>query len=138
MIIYTFAAAIIGVLAGLGLAFFSQKDEGLKYGKLDKAGIFTNIILALVYLCAAPMYMYLGITARPALDGFPGIVGWVVSFIIASTAPVAFVGLGLSVLLRKHGMSKQSFALQFLGLGAIALCLLLTWCCTGSLLVASA
>ena len=134
MYIYTFAAAIIGILAGLGLAIFSKKAEGVKYGKLDKAGIFTNILLIPIYLCMAPMYMYLGIVASPAHSGFLGLIGWLISFITASTALVICIGLGLSVVLRKKGKSKQSFAMQFLGFGAIALALLLAWSCTGSLL----
>ena len=137
MFIYTFVEAFLAIVLGLALAIFSKKAEGVKYGKLDKAGIFTNILLVLVYLCMAPMYMYLGTTASPAHTGFLGIIGWVVSFVIASTTLVIGAGLGLSVALRKKGKSRLSFAMQFLGLGGIALATLLAWSCTGNLLVAA-
>lgn len=91
------------------------------YGKLDKAGRITNILLIPVYVCLAPLYLFLGMISRPDHDGFLGLLGWIVSIIIASASLSCGLGLGFSVALRKKGRSNLSFALQFAGLAGIGL-----------------
>ena len=113
--------AAVGVIAGLLLAVCTKKADGVVYGKLDKAGRITNILLTLVYICLAPLYLFLGMISTPAHNGFLGALGWVVSIVIASAALVCGLGLGFSVALRKKGQSKKSFIAQFAGLIAIAL-----------------
>ena len=121
MFLYIAIEAIVGIVAGLGIAIFTKKAEGVTYGKLDKAGWITNILLLLVYICLCPLYLGLGVFSYPNHDGFLGILGWIVSVINASAALVCALGLGLSIALRKRGKSKWSFAVQFAGLVGIGL-----------------
>ena len=72
--------------------------------------------------------------ANPRYDGFLGILGWIVSILMASAALFCGIGLGLSVAFRKRGKSKLSFAVQFLGVGGIALTLILFFLFYGNLL----
>ena len=121
MIIYIVVQAIVGVIAGILLAVCTKRAEGVVYGKLDKAGRITNILLIPVYVLLAPLYIALGMFSYPNHDGFLGLLGWVVSIINASATLFWCLGLGLSVALRKKGKTKQSFAVQFVGVAAIAL-----------------
>lgn len=121
MFLYTLIEAIIGIVAYILLATCTKKADGVVYGKLDKAGRVTNVLLILVYACLSPLYLFLGMISSPHHDGFLGILGWIVSILVASAALFCGLGLGFSVALRKKGKSKQSFAIQFAGAVAIAL-----------------
>ena len=134
MFLYITIEAIIGIAVGLYLAVCTKKEEGVEYSKLDKAGRITNILLLLFYVGFSYVYLMIGVIARPNYDGFLGLLGWIVSVIMASAALVCGVGLGASVALRKKGRSKQSFAVQFAGLGAIALTFILFFIFYGKLL----
>lgn len=134
MYLYTVIEAAVGGIAGLILALCTKKSEGVTYGKLDKAGRITNIVLIPVYVCLSPLYMFLGMIARPNHEGFLAVVGWIVSVIMASAALFCGLGLGCSVYLRKKGKSKLSFAVQFAGAAAIALTVILFFLFYGNLL----
>jgi hypothetical protein len=121
MFLYTIIEAIVAVVAAILLAARTKKADGVVYGKLDKAGRITNVILTIVYLRLAPVYMVLGIISYPDHDGFLGVLGWIVSIVNASAALFCGLGLGFSVALRKKGKSKLSFAVQFAGLVGIGL-----------------
>ena len=121
IIIYTLLEAIVGVIAGILLAACTKKAEGVVYGKLDKAGRITNILLLLLYICTSPLCMVFGFIAVPRYTGFLGILGWIVSIIIASATLFAGLGLGASVALRKKGESKKSFIVQFAGVAGVIL-----------------
>ena len=121
MYLYTLIEAMVGIVAGLCIAIFTKRAEGVTCGKLDKAGRITNILLLLVYLCLSPLYLFFGMISNPDYDGFLGILGWIVSIINASAALFCTLGLGFSVALRKKGKSRQSFAVQFAGLVGIGL-----------------
>jgi cytochrome bd-type quinol oxidase subunit 2 len=134
MFLYTTIEAIAAVVAGILIAVCTKKSDGVAYGKLDKAGRITNILLIPVYFCLSPLYLFLGMIANPRYDGFLGILGWIVSIIMASAAVPCGLGLGFSVALRKKGRSKLSFAVQFAGLVGIGLTLLLFYAFYGNLL----
>ena len=121
MFLYTVIEAVIAVIAGIFLAVCTQKADGVVYGKLDKAGRIVNILLIPVYVCLAPLYMFLGMISTPDYDGFLGILGWILSIINASAALFCGLGLGFSVALRKKGRSGLSFAVQFAGVLGIGL-----------------
>ena len=121
MFLYTVIEAIVAVVAGILLAACTKKAEGVVYGKLDKAGRITNILLIVVYVCLAPLYMFLGMISYPDHNGILGLLGWIVSIINASAALFCGLGLGFSVALRKKGKSKLSFAVQFTGVLGIGL-----------------
>ena len=104
------------------------------YTKLDKAGRITNIVLIPVYAALSLYCMALGFFCNPAYDGLLGILGWIVSVIIASAPLFCFVGLGLSAALRKKGKSKPSFAVQFVGFAGGALSVVLFLLFYGNLL----
>ena len=133
MFLYTTIEAIVAVVAGILIAVCTKKADGVTYGTLDKIGRVTNILLSLVYVCFSPLYLFLGMIANPRYDGFLGILGWIVSIIMASTALFCGIGLGLSVAFRKKGRSKLSFAVQFAGLADIGLTLLLFFAFYGNL-----
>ena len=132
--LYTIIEAVIAVIAGILIAVCTKKADGVVYGKLDKIGRITNLILLLFYAGFSFVYLFLGIIARPNYDGFLGILGWIVSVIMASTALVCGIGLGLSVAFRKIGKSKLSFDIQFAGLGSIGLTIILFFLFYGNLL----
>ena len=134
MFLYTVIEAIVAVVAGIALAVCTKKADGVVYGKLDKIGRITNILLLLVYVGLAYVYLFLGMIASPRYDGILGILGWIVSVIMASAALFCGIGLGLSVALRKKGKSKLSFAVQFAGVGGIGLTVLLFFLFYGNLL----
>ena len=116
MYLYTAIAAIIGLIAGILLAACTKKAEGVVYGKLDKAGRITNIVLIPVYIVLSLAYIAISFFASPAHDGFLGVLSWLVCVIIA-VAPVSCgLGLGFSASLRKKGRSKPSFIIQFAGI----------------------
>ena len=95
MFLYTTIEAIVAVIAGILIAVCTKKADGVVYGKLDKIGRITNLILLLFYAGFSFVYLFLGIIARPNYDGFLGILGWIVSVIMASTALVCGIGLVL-------------------------------------------
>ena len=134
MYLYTTIEAWVAVIAGILLAVCTKKADGVEYGKLDKAGRVTNILLIPVYVCLLPLCLFLGMIANPRYDGFLGVLGWIVAIVMASAALFCGIGLGLSVAFRKRGKSKLSFAVQFAGLGGIGLTLLLFFVFYGNLL----
>lgn len=121
MFLYTTIEAIVAVIAGILIAVCTKKADGVVYGKLDKAGRITNLILIPVYVCLAPFYLFLGMISYPNHDGLLGILGWIVSVINGSASLFCWLGLGFSVALRKKAKSKLSFVVQFAGVVGIAL-----------------
>ena len=119
MFLYTVVAAFIAVAAGILLAARTKKADGVIYGKLDRAGRITNILLIVVYACLSPLYLFLGMISYPNHEGFLGILGWIVSVINGSAALFCGLGLGFSVALRKKGKSKASFLAQFAGVAGL-------------------
>ena len=134
MYLYTVIEAMVGIIAGLVIAIGTKKADGVIYGKLDKAGMITNILLIIVYACLLPLCLFLGMISNPKYDGFLGILGWIVAVVIASAALFCGLGLGFSVALRKKGRSKLSFAVQFAGVAGIGLTLAFYFIFTGNLL----
>ena len=126
--------AIAAVVAGILIAACSKKRDGVVYCKLDKAGRITNILLIPIYIFLALFSMAISMFTYPEYDGFLGILGWIVTIIIISAPLSCGLGLGFSVALRKKGKSKQSFAMQFLGLAGAALSLSLFFIFYGNLL----
>ena len=134
MFLYTIIEAIVAVVVGILVAVCTKRADGVSYGKLDKIGRFTNILLLLVYVGFSYVYLFLGMIANPRYEGFLGILGWIVSIIMASAALFCGIGLGLSVAFRKKGKSKLSFAVQFAGVGGIGLTFILFFIFYGNLL----
>ena len=134
MLIYSILAAIAAVVAGIRIAVRAKKDHDTQSCQLDKAGRITNILLLVVYLCAAPGYMFLGMISEPVHEGVLGILGGLVSLVIASAPLFCGLGLGFSVAFRKKGKSKLSFVVQFAGLVGIGLAVGLYVICVGNLI----
>ena len=127
-------AAIVGLIAGIVVAAIAKKKEGVVYGKLDKAGVITNILLIPVYFALALFTTALSLFTAPGYAGILGILGWIICVIIAIAPLFSGLGLGFSVSLRKEGKSKLSFAAQFAGIAGSALSILLFLACYGNLL----
>ena len=121
MFLYVMIGAAVAIIGGIFLAVSTKKAEGVVYGKLDKVGRITNILLTLVYAVLSPLYLFLGMISSTKHDGLLGILGWIVSIIIGSAALFCGLGLGFSVRLRKQGRSKLSFWVQFAGFIGIGL-----------------
>ena len=134
MYLYAIIAAVVGIIAGILFAVCTKKADGVVYGKLDKAGRITNIVLLPVYAALSLFCMGIGIFCYPGYEGFLRILGWIVAAIIPSASLLCFGGLGLSVALRKKGKSKLSFAIQFVGFAGVGLSLLLFFVFYGNLL----
>ena len=120
MFIYIILCIIAGILSFILLGSLTKKADGVVYNNLDNVGRITNIVLTIAYVFISPLYLFLGLISNPAHEGFLGVIGWIISFLNASTALFCGLGLGLSIAWRKKGKSKLSFAIQFLGLVAIA------------------
>ena len=134
MYLFAALAAIVATIVGIIMAARTRKAEGVIYGKLDKAGIVTNILLIPVYVILTLFCIALSLFTAPGYEGILGIVGWIVCVIIASAPLFCGIGLGLSVSLRKKGKSKQSFLVQFAGIAGSALSILLFVLCYDNLL----
>ena len=50
MFLYTGIEAVIAVIAGILIAACTKKADGVSYGKLDRIGRITNVLLILVYI----------------------------------------------------------------------------------------
>ena len=120
MYIILILSIIAGILLFILLGLLTKKADGVVYNRLDKVGRITNGALTIFYVLISPLYLFLGLISYPAHDGFLGIIGWIIAFLNSSTALLCGLGLGLSVRWRKKGKSKLSFAIQFLGVVAIA------------------
>ena len=127
-------ATIAGLIAGIILAARTKKADGIVYGKLDNAGRISNILLIPVYVCLAIVCIGISLFTAPGHDGLLGILGWIVCIIIAAAPLFCGLGLGFSVSLRKKGKSKQSFLVQFAGVAACALSIILFLLFYGNLL----
>lgn len=122
MYLYTVIEAIVAIVAFIVLAVCTKKAGGVVYGRLDKAGRITNIVMLIVYICLCPLCIFFGMISSPAHEGFLRLIGWIVSVINASATLFCGLGLGLSVMFRKKGKSALSFMIQFLGVLGIGLC----------------
>lgn len=120
MFLYIILCIIVGILLFVLLAKRTKKADGVVYNTLDKAGRITNVALTIFYVVISPLYLFLGLISYPNHEGFLGVIGWIISILNASTALFCGLGLGLSVAFRKKGKSRLSFAIQFLGVVAIA------------------
>ena len=120
MFLYIILCIIVGILLFILLGLLTKKADGVVYNCLDKVGRITNGALTIFYVFISPLYLFLGLISYPAHDGFLGVIGWIITFLNSSTALLCGLGLGLSVAWRKKGKSKLSFAIQFLGVVAIA------------------
>ncbi len=125
MFLYTVLEAIAAVIAGILIAVRTKKPEHVTYNKLDKAGKVTNILLSILYIATSYIYLFLGMISGSGEEGFLGIIGWIISIVIASASIFCWLGIGFSVAWRKKGKSKQSFAVQFAGVFGIALSIIL-------------
>ena len=134
MIIYFAIETIATLVAAIIIAARAKKADGVVYGKLDKAGRITNILLIPIYICLTLFSLAISFFTYPEYDGFLGILGWIVTLIIASPPALCSLGLGFSVALRKKGRSKLSFAVQFAGVAGVALAFLLFVVFYGNLL----
>ena len=134
MFIYVILEALVGIILGIIIAKRTKKADGIVYGKIDKVGRITNILLAVIYVLTAPLYLFIGMISEPNGEGILIIVGVLVSLIAASASLLCSLGLGFSVALRKKGKSALSFAVQFAGVVGIALAFLLYNIFVGSLI----
>ena len=125
MVIYVILETLIGIIGGFLIAVCTKKADGVVYGKLDKAGRVTNVLLTVGYALLSPLYTFIGMICEPCGEGVLFIPSILVSGLAASTALFCGLGIGFSVSLRKKGKSKSSFAVQFAGIGAIVLTVLL-------------
>ena len=63
MFLYTVIEAIVGVVAGILLAACTKKADGVTYGRLDKIGQATNILMIVLYGGISHLYLFLGMIA---------------------------------------------------------------------------
>lgn len=134
MYIYSGIAAVVAVVAGIIIAAREKKTDGVVYSKLDKTCRVTNILLIPVYVFLTLFCIAMSLFLNPEYDGFLGLLGWIVAIIIASVPLFCGFALSASVVLRKKGKGKASFAVQFVGLAGAALSLLLFVVFYGNLL----
>ena len=134
MFFYLVLEALVGIIAAIVIVVRVKKSENTVYGKLDRAGRITNLVLAGVYAFSAPFYMFLSMISDPDGEGILIVLGVLFSAIIASVSLICSLGLAFSVALRRKGKARLSFAVQFAGVGAILLALSLYAIFAGSLI----
>ena len=134
MYIYAGIATIAALVAGIIIAARAKTAVGVVYGKLDKAGLITNILLIPVYALLTLFFIALSLFLYPEYDGFLGLLGWIVAVVISSVPLYCGFALSASVVLRKKGKSRQSFAVQFAGLVGAAISLAMFFLFYGNLL----
>ena len=134
MFLYTVIEAVVAVIAGVLIAVCTKRAEGVTYTKADDSVRIMNILLTVGYVCLSPFYLFLGMIARPQYNGLLGVLGWVVSVVMASAALFCGLGIGFSVAFRKRGKRKQSFYAQFAGVFGITLTFVLFISFYGNLL----
>ena len=134
MFLYTVTGAVIAVVVCIFMTVSTKKDLDVVYGKLDKAGRITNILLIPVYSFLTLFFVALSLFLSPAYGGFLGILGWIVAIMISSVPLYCGFALSASVVFRKKGKSKLSFAVQFAGFAGAALALILFFAFYGNLL----
>ncbi|MBR5125803.1 MAG: hypothetical protein IKU68_03620 [Oscillospiraceae bacterium] len=134
MYIYAGIATIAALVAGIIIAARTKRAAGVVYGKLDKAGLITNILLIPVYALLTLFFIALSLFLYPEYDGFLGLLGWIVAVVISSVPLYCGFALSASVVLRKKGKSRQSFAVQFAGLAGAAISLAMFFLFYGNLL----
>ena len=134
MFVYTLIEAVAAVTLCALIAAGTKKAAGVSYSRLDKAGRITNVLLTIVYVCLAPVYMFLGMVSVPAMEGLMWVLGGIIAIINASAALFCGLGIGFSVALRRKGRSKLSFAVQFAGVAGIALTVGMYYLFAGNLL----
>ena len=110
MFIYVLLEAIAAIVIGVMLVKRTKMADGVVYGKLDKVGCVTNVILTVLYSIVSPIYLFLGMLCEPDGEGLFIILGFIVSFIAASAALFCGLGLGFSVALRRKGRSGRTIA----------------------------
>ena len=79
MIIYFAIETIATLVAAIIIAARAKKADGVVYGKLDKAGRITNILLIPIYICLTLFSLAISFFTYPEYDGFLGILGWIVA-----------------------------------------------------------
>lgn len=135
MFIYIIIIAIVAVIAGLVPVLCTKKADDVIYGKLDDAGRITNLVLIPVYAVLSLFCMGIGIFCYPGYEeGFLRVLGWIAAFFIPSAPLFCFVGLGMSIALRRKGRRKQSFYIQFVGLISVGMSILMFFLFYGNLL----
>lgn len=95
---------------------FVRKEKDCQYSSLDRAGIIFNFIVGII---AVPF-----ITFVCFLFGIFG-GGDILSQIIYSTPPITILCLALSIVLRRKGISKTGFFIQFVGIVLFVLFILI-------------
>jgi len=114
-----------GIIVGLIIVFCNRKKDNITYKLLDKISIGTNIVLVPLYLVLSFLIAFLASIPDPEHSGFLGILGWIGAVLIAA-APVGFgAAIGASTALRRKGKTVAGFLMQFAGLVAFGLSLLL-------------
>ena len=125
MYLYFALVAIAALVVGIIIAVRSKKADGVEYGKLDKVGKVTNVILIPIYFVAMTYcYFLVMLGYSPRGEGILAVVAWVLAIIGATAPSLCALGLGASVALRKKGKSQKSFWVQFSGVVGIAVTIL--------------
>lgn len=125
MYLYFALMAIVGFVAGIVLAVRSKKSEGVVYGKLDYAGMVTNVLLLPVYAIALAFCFFLVMLGYiPDGEGIIRVLSWTVAIIGSTFSVLCGLGLGESVALRKKGKGKLSFLAQFAGVAGLGMTIL--------------
>lgn len=118
---------VLGILIGaIVVPIVVPRKKGYKYNTLDKVGIATNVVLSLLYVPLS----WAGITMLFFFDNpevnVVQLVILYISVIMGISIPImSMLSIASSVILRKRGFSKISFAVQFVPIALFVLAVLL-------------
>ena len=126
-----FLLGILGFFAFPVIRAYGKKGQALQIRKekLDRAGIITNVVLAILYIPLSVVFGLSGMVGEgyinnssPAQDVLIQVIT-----IMGFYTPLMSLGSILSsVLLRRKGSSTRSFAMQFTALGYMVIVVILT------------
>ena len=122
----------ITVVVAFVIAFFIHKKKDYEYNELDKKGVVFNIILSVIYI---PMSIA-GVFTVFFADNLSGFTQtklallYIAIYIGLSIPLASIVSIFTSVVARKRGKSKFSFAVQFIPIAIFIIAVLFLICAT--------
>lgn len=101
------------------IAALMPKKKGYEYTSLDKKGVITNIVLAVLYVPLSIMGMFTIFFADAPMDNYSALkkaLLYAVCYLGLTVPGLSAGSIFISIILRKRGHSKTSFIIQFVPL----------------------
>lgn len=121
---FVLGIVLYGPIILIVLMFAIPKKNGYEYNILDKKGIISNVVLSCVYVLLSVITISLIFLPDGAYSKYSSLKQLLFNVVINIAVVCPFISLAsitTSVISRKRGKSKFSFAVQFVPLFAFAI-----------------